>query len=77
MPDLLRLHRKVVSGKLEQNLTNYHRWSKYRWVAEYHNAICLTYRDLLDVGKGYRSFLIDSIYTSRQFKPLVSVADLP
>lgn len=74
MPELLRLHRNVVSAKLKQNLTNFHRWSKYRWVAEYHNGICLTYRHLLDVGEGYRSFLIDSIYTSRQFRPLVSVA---
>ena len=74
MPELLRLHQKVVSAKLEQNLTIFHRWSKYRWVAEYHNAICFTYRSLLGRGEGYRSYLIDSIHTSRRFRPLVSAA---
>jgi hypothetical protein len=77
MPELLRLHREVVSAKLEQNLTIFSRWSKYRWVAEYHNAICLTNRHLLDRGEGYRTFLIDSIHTTRQFRPLVSAVALP
>lgn len=77
MPELLRRHQEVVSVKLEENVTNFHRWSKYRWVAEYHNAICLKYSGLLDRGgERHRSFLIDSIYTSRQFKPLMSAAAL-
>jgi hypothetical protein len=78
VPDLLWRHREVVSSKLEENVTIFDRWSKYRWVAEYHNAICLTNKELLDHGEvGYRSFLIDSIHTTRRFKPLVSAAAEP
>lgn len=76
LPKLLRRHKKVVSAKLKQNLTHFHRWSKYRWVAEYHNATCLENRHLLGGGTRYRTFLIDLIHTSRQFKPLVSAASL-
>ncbi|HTR72921.1 MAG TPA: hypothetical protein VMG80_04930 [Solirubrobacteraceae bacterium] len=77
VPELLRRHRKVVSAKLKESITIFHHWSKYRWAAEYHNAICLKNRDLLDGGEGHGSFLIDSIYTSRQFKPLMSAAARP
>jgi hypothetical protein len=76
LPEMLARHQEVVSDKLEKNLTNFHRWSKYRWVAEYHNATCLTYMDQLDRDMGYRSFLIDSIHTARKFTPLVSAAAL-
>lgn len=74
MPTLLRMHKEVVDAKLAQNRTIFRRWSKYRWVAEYHNAICLTYREQLNREEDYRSFLVDSIHTSREFRPLASAA---
>lgn len=77
MPELLRRHKEVVSAKLEQNLTVFRRWSKYRWVAEYHNAICLKYKELLGLDEDYQSLLIDSIHTTRQFRPLVSASVIP
>ncbi len=76
LPKTLRRHQRVVAKKLKKNLTNFHRWSKYRWVAEYHNATCLAYSHLLGGGRGYRSFMIDSIHTSREFAPLVSATAL-
>jgi hypothetical protein len=79
MRELLRRHQKVVADKLKQNLTNFRRWSKYRWVAEYHNHICHTNEKLLgrEGEAGHRSFLIGSIHTSRRFQPLASAATLP
>jgi|GEM_PF-2262157 len=66
----LRDHREVVTRQLRQNLTSYSRWSKYRWVAEYHNATCLAYSDALADRGGFEAFLIDSIHTKRRFAPL-------
>jgi hypothetical protein len=70
LPEQLARHRDTVSGELGRNLHNFERWSKYRWVAEYHNAICAEYADLLDEAGGRRAFLIDQVHTGRRFAPL-------
>jgi hypothetical protein len=70
LPGKLRLHREVVVGQLERQATSFLRWSKHRWVAEYHNATCHTYRDLLQGHGGFETFLVDLIHTKRKFEPL-------
>lgn len=72
----LRSHREVVNTQLRRQRTNYGRWSKHRWVSEYHNATCRTYRKLLDDDGGFERFLIDSIHTRRHFKQLDPPIDL-
>jgi len=71
LPQRLHAHREVVAEQLEKQMTNFSRWSKYRWVAEYHNAICATYWKVLEDHGGFEGFLIDFIHTQRQFTPLV------
>lgn len=71
LPEKLRAHREVVAGRLKQQRTHFRRWSKHRWVAEYHNATCLTYREVLKGHGGFEAFLIDSIHTRRRFGALV------
>jgi hypothetical protein len=71
MQEKLRTHRDVVTDQLDRQRTNFYRWSKHRWVAEYHNATCFTYREVLKGHGGFESFLVDSIYTKRRFSPLV------
>jgi hypothetical protein len=63
-------HRKVVTERLEEHETNFSRWLKHRWVAEYHNATCLGYRDELADHGGYEDFLITRIHTERAFSAL-------
>jgi hypothetical protein len=46
----LTIHRDVVIEELERNQGNSSRWSKYRWVADYHDSICTDYDTLLDGG---------------------------
>ncbi|MET0304766.1 MAG: hypothetical protein ABW196_00880 [Solirubrobacterales bacterium] len=70
LPDRLSEHRDAVVKQLEQQQTNFGRWSKHRWVAEYHNSTCRTYREPLEAHGGFEAFLIDSIHTRRQFEPL-------
>lgn len=70
LPTRLREHKEAVGKQLKQQRTNFSRWSKHRWVAEYHNAICHTYRKQLAKSGGFESFLIDSIHTTRRFEPL-------
>jgi hypothetical protein len=70
LPGKLRRHREIVAGQLEAQATNFLRWSKHRWVAEYHNATCFTYRKLLEKHGGFESFRIDSIHTERKFELL-------
>jgi hypothetical protein len=58
---VLDSHRKVVGGKLRRYREDSHRWSKYRWVAEYHNAVCGQRRPespklLIDVGRTDKRF---------------------
>lgn len=71
MPEKLRAHRDAVAAQLKRQRTNHRRWSKQRWVAEYHNATCITYREVLKEHGGFEAFLVDSIYTKRRFRPLV------
>jgi hypothetical protein len=71
LPEKLRAHREVVVDRLKQQRTHFRRWSKYRWVAEYHNATCFTYGEVLKEHGGFEVFLVDSIHTKRRFKPLV------
>ena len=71
LPEKLLSHREVVVKRLEQQQTHFRRWSKYRWVAEYHNATCFTYREVLKEHGGFEAFLVDSIHTKRQFTALV------
>lgn len=71
MQDRLRSHRDVVADQLKHQRTHFRRWSKHRWVAEYHNATCFTYREVLKGHGGFEAFLVDSIYTKRRFRPLV------
>jgi hypothetical protein len=70
LPDRLHEHRDAVHKQLERQLTNFGRWSKHRWVAEYHNKICHTYREQLAPHGGFEAFLVDSIHTTRHFEPL-------
>ena len=35
----LERHRDAVIGRLAEHCTDKHRWEKYRWLAEYHNAV--------------------------------------
>ena len=70
MQEKLRSHRSVVEAQLEEQATNFHRWSKHRWVAEYHNATCFTYREELKKHGGFETFLVDSIHTQRRFTAL-------
>jgi hypothetical protein len=37
--ELLAMHRDVVVGKLQQHRGDKQVWEKFRWVAEYHNAV--------------------------------------
>lgn len=71
LPVRLHAHRDVVADLLKKHMTDFSRWSKYRWVAEYHNAVCATQREVLDEHGGFEAFLIGSIYTQRQFRALV------
>ena len=68
---ILTSHRDVVAAQLERQATDYKRWRKQRWVAEYHNATCSANRKLLARHGGYDSLLIDSIHTSREFARLL------
>lgn len=69
-------HKDVVDTQLERQRANHGRWSKHRWVAEYHNATCHTYRKLLDDDGGFERFLVGSIHTRRKFARLDSPAAL-
>jgi hypothetical protein len=71
LPVRLHAHRDVVMALLRDHMTDFGRWSKYRWVAEYHNAVCATQREVLADHGGFETFLIDLIYTQRRFRPLV------
>lgn len=73
MPEALRAHREVVTEQLTRQRTNFRRWSKHRWVAEYHNATCATYREALEKHGGFEAFLVDSIHTRRRFGALIPV----
>lgn len=70
LPEKLHRHKAVVSKELDEQATNFPRWSKHRWVAEYHNATCLTYRDLLAEHGGIDDFLITAVHTTPEFVPL-------
>lgn len=35
----LELHRDTVVARLHEHRADTRRWEKYRWVAEYHNAV--------------------------------------
>jgi hypothetical protein len=71
LPEKLHTHRRVVVERLKQQRTHFRRWSKYRWVAEYHNATCFTFREVLKGHGGFEAFLVDSIHTKRRFTSLV------
>ena len=70
LPQKLNLHREVITKRLEKHETNFSRWLKYRWVAEYHNATCLDYHEELSDGGDYKDFLITRIHTERSFSML-------
>jgi hypothetical protein len=58
---LLRNHRRVIARRLDHYRSDSRKWSKYRWVADYHNAICARRRPespklLIDVGASDRRF---------------------
>lgn len=58
---VLDVHRKVVAAKLRRYREDSRRWDKYRWVAEYHNAVCEKRRPespklLIDVGRTDKRF---------------------
>lgn len=65
----LEEHRKVVATQLGEHATNHNHWAKYRWIAEYHNAICRN-RELLLSKSGLSDLLIDSIHGRRRFESL-------
>jgi hypothetical protein len=67
LPQTLRLHQTVVAEQLRGQATDFSRWSKYRWVAEYHNATCRSNREVLERHGGFEEFAIDAIHTERQF----------
>jgi hypothetical protein len=71
----LRTHRDAVRTQLRRQQNDFGRWSKQRWVAEYHNAICATYRKPLSKHGGVEALLVDSIHTARRFKPLKRPTD--
>jgi hypothetical protein len=66
----LNRHRDVVTKRLKDHETSFSSWSKHRWVAEYHNATCLAYREELADHGGYEDFLVDRIHTRRAFAEL-------
>jgi hypothetical protein len=70
MQEKLRAHRDAVTKQLNRQRTNFYRWSKHRWVAEYHNETCFTYREELKEHGGFEAFLVDSVHTKRSFTPL-------
>lgn len=72
LPAKLRAHKEVVTKQLEQQRAEFGRWSKHRWVAEYHNATCHTYGEVLADHGDLEDLLIDSIHTKRHFEPLRS-----
>lgn len=58
---LLRRHRGVVSKRLERHRSDSRKWSKFRWVADYHNTVCRRRRPdspklLIDIGASDRRF---------------------
>jgi len=36
---MLRFHRDTVVDRLHRSRASKRRWEKYRWLAEYHNAV--------------------------------------
>lgn len=73
LPQTLQDHREVVTEQLQRHRTDFRRWSKHRWVAEYHNAICVTYREALAEHGDLKAFLVGSIHTERRFTALTPV----
>jgi hypothetical protein len=67
LPSKLSRHREVVTKQLERTETNFPRWSKHRWVAEYHNATCRSYAEVLADHGGVEDFFVYSIHTERDF----------
>jgi hypothetical protein len=58
---VLDAHRLVVSRKLRRFRDDSRRWDKYRWVAEFHNAVCASRRPespklLIDVERTDKRF---------------------
>lgn len=70
LPQTLRRHREVVVEQLRHNATDFSRWSKHRWVAEYHNATCRSSGEVLERHGGFEGFLVDAVHTERNFSPL-------
>jgi hypothetical protein len=68
---LLTQHRDAADGQLDRNVTDFRRWSKYRWVAEYHNAVCNSYRHQLEPpSERFTELRIDAVHTRRSFEEL-------
>jgi hypothetical protein len=65
----LTIHRDVVIEELERNQGNSSRWSKYRWVADYHDSICTDYDELLDGGAD--AYKIGAPHTTPSFTRLL------
>ncbi|HET8862910.1 MAG TPA: hypothetical protein VFM94_06655 [Solirubrobacterales bacterium] len=65
-------HREVVTRQLVLQASDFRRWSKYRWIAEYHNATCWAYEDELsrDPQGTFDELLVDSVHTERTFRRL-------
>lgn len=74
LTELLKAHREAVERQLDRQRSNFGRWSKHRWVAEYHNSICTEFRPLLESDGGFEHLLIDSIHTRRHFTSLVAAS---
>jgi hypothetical protein len=58
---LLRRHRGVIAKRLDLHRSDSRKWSKYRWVADYHNTVCRRRRPdspklLIDIGASDRRF---------------------
>lgn len=59
----LELHRDTVVERLYEHRTDKRSWEKYRWVAEYHNAVVA--RQL----RGENRLLVPADETTWQFEP--------
>lgn len=64
----LMMHKKNVEDRLRQFQNNSHIWSKYLWVANYHNYFCKLIKGFPDFKK---DFFIDNVLMVQEPKRLV------
>lgn len=72
-PANLAKHAKVVLASLTKNLSNMHRWRKYRWVAEYHDDFVRKRRlELERSGVDFAEVQLDLTGEGRTFRTVKS-----